>query len=692
MAGIQLVAEQLTTSLIVPGIIQQLHFSQNQAKLQINNTFIPTGINHAFIKEEYRNANLSGFRWVHETSDTDTSGGFGLFRFVADDQTGTEIFSVNNLGNLIFNAPVFIDNLSVSGDIDMDNFGIVSLRDPVAAQDAATKAYVDSVAGQISNPYSLGNNLTFNWSYSAPSNPSEYEFVNNFTDSQQDKIYRNRVLVGGRGWSIDHTIVGNSDLNGIYEIKFQGTSIPTLIPFRIEAFPFASTTIYFDGDLFLNNNKISNLADPTNSQDAATRAFVLSSISAGTVTLNGAVSGSGNVGTTITTTFNLTLDQIPVPVASVDFNNQSLTNVLGITVGIGKINFAGGGTITAATSSPHDITFTTFDTPSRYRFFHGSATTPACDIYSTSVICAPRIDPVSNDFMRFVLWSDRSDFYTQQASSYGLGFGTLSSLNVLINQIGNTSASFLWRTGDASTSGSPFSTTSIELMRLTGTGFLGIGTSTPNAPLQFVNAVNNRIITLNETANNQHQFLGFGVNTNILRYQVDATTTDHVFYAGISSSASNEVFRIKGTGVYKGKRSSGCMYWQNNGTTTTMTANTFAKCNGTTTSVSLVEFTMPANNRLTYTGTETIDAFVHGSIAGSLPSFGAAIGYVIFKNGVEVTPSRMYFTTSGANYLQCVSVNTKLSLSTNDYIELYVSSSTGAAVTTSWMSLIVSET
>jgi hypothetical protein len=53
---------------------------------------------------------------------------------------------------------------------------------------------------------------------------------------------------------------------------------------------------------------------------------------------------------------------------------------------------------------------------------------------------------------------------------------------------------------------------------------------------------------LYELANNDNQYFGFGTNPSTLRYQVDATTTDHVFYAGSSSTVSNELMRIKGNG------------------------------------------------------------------------------------------------------------------------------------------------
>ncbi len=81
-----------------------------------------------------------------------------------------------------------------------------------------------------------------------------------------------------------------------------------------------------------------------------------------------------------------------------------------------------------------------------------------------------------------------------------------------------------------------------------GLGFVGIGTSTTNAPLQFANAVANRKAVLYENANNDHQFYGFGVNPGALRYQVEGVGSNHVFYAGLTSGSSKELFRISGNG------------------------------------------------------------------------------------------------------------------------------------------------
>jgi hypothetical protein len=79
-------------------------------------------------------------------------------------------------------------------------------------------------------------------------------------------------------------------------------------------------------------------------------------------------------------------------------------------------------------------------------------------------------------------------------------------------------------------------------------GYVGIGNASPHAPLQFVNTSASRKIVFYESADNDHQYFGFGTNPAILRYQVSSTTSNHVFYAATSETNSTELFRIKGTG------------------------------------------------------------------------------------------------------------------------------------------------
>lgn len=120
------------------------------------------------------------------------------------------------------------------------------------------------------------------------------------------------------------------------------------------------------------------------------------------------------------------------------------------------------------------------------------------------------------------------------------GFGT--NTNALRYQVSTTAADHVFYAGSSTT-------TSNELMRIKGNGNVGIGTATPNAPLQFASTFANRKIVLYEPGpNDDHQFYGFGINSAILRYQVSNVAADHVFYAAASATTSTELMRIKGNG------------------------------------------------------------------------------------------------------------------------------------------------
>ncbi len=78
-------------------------------------------------------------------------------------------------------------------------------------------------------------------------------------------------------------------------------------------------------------------------------------------------------------------------------------------------------------------------------------------------------------------------------------------------------------------------------------GNVGIGTATPNAPLQFANTLANRKIVLWEDANNDHEYYGIGINGSMMRYQSHGVN-GHAFYNGTSATTSTELMRILANG------------------------------------------------------------------------------------------------------------------------------------------------
>lgn len=145
----------------------------------------------------------------------------------------------------------------------------------------------------------------------------------------------------------------------------------------------------------------------------------------------------------------------------------------------------------------------------------------------------------------FVYDTDLSAFYFfngvlwQPFTTSSTGWNTIGNTSTIAstNFIGTTDAvDFVTRTNN------------LERMRVTSAGNVGIGNPNPNAPLQFASLVGNRKIVLFEATNNDHQFLGFGINGSILRYQVDQASANHVFYAGSGATTSNELMRIQGNG------------------------------------------------------------------------------------------------------------------------------------------------
>lgn len=111
--------------------------------------------------------------------------------------------------------------------------------------------------------------------------------------------------------------------------------------------------------------------------------------------------------------------------------------------------------------------------------------------------------------------------------------------------------------GSGSLSGATTVTQGANALNFSGTGVttfnsgnVGIGITTPNAPLQFATTIQNRKIALYDNFNNDHQFYGLGVNGGMLRYQIDSnlSSTSHAWFAGSTATTSVELMRLTGIG------------------------------------------------------------------------------------------------------------------------------------------------
>lgn len=128
-------------------------------------------------------------------------------------------------------------------------------------------------------------------------------------------------------------------------------------------------------------------------------------------------------------------------------------------------------------------------------------------------------------------------------------------------------------------------------------------------------------------------------------------------------------------------QSYGGLYISSSAATTPAIATTALKVLGTTTATNLRNFTMPTNNRLYYTGTP--DIHVHGviSFTSSTASANKTLSYYAYHyddsgaSGSTLAHSKMQRRHSSTD-LGTGALHFDVTISTNDYIELWVANDT----------------
>src|SRR3989338_1308643 len=97
---------------------------------------------------------------------------------------------------------------------------------------------------------------------------------------------------------------------------------------------------------------------------------------------------------------------------------------------------------------------------------------------------------------------------------------------------------------------------------------------------------------------------------------------------------------------------------------------------GTTTAVSLFRMTSPADNRLTYTGSQTRSFQVMCSLTATQPSSNKFFSFYIAKNGVILPESRQEVKLINSTDQGPVTLSCRVTLAPSDYIEVWVENET----------------
>lgn len=118
---------RVNPEVLVLGSLQQFSFDAPRSVFEIANTFAPTALIPSRNIEEFRNSNLSGYRFVQESSILGNSGDFSLEKFEQAQEQGDRILSFIEAS----------DNLQLEKILNANNKRIVNVpEEPQGDQDA----------------------------------------------------------------------------------------------------------------------------------------------------------------------------------------------------------------------------------------------------------------------------------------------------------------------------------------------------------------------------------------------------------------------------------------------------------------------------------------------------------------------------------------------------------------------------
>jgi len=225
MALSSITVSGVTPDLSILGDNQRFRYIDQLNSFQLQGDFVPTALIPSQMNLEFSNDTLSGFRINHSTTNTDTFGSLTFQSFVNAQAVGQDLVTFKQDGTINFIAPTTFNSFSFSGDLDMNSFRIVNMADPINPQDAATKQFVlNEVSG--GSPITLTGAVT------------------------------------GTGTGTINTTLTDITTSQITDFNVAVTS------FRLDEFVAPNVS------LDMGTQLITNVLDPVNLQDAATKKFV----------------------------------------------------------------------------------------------------------------------------------------------------------------------------------------------------------------------------------------------------------------------------------------------------------------------------------------------------------------------------------------------------------------------------------
>ncbi len=560
-----------------------LYSSNYDASFITKNTTVPIVGNNSTINYKMLNSSNGGYKLTHTIASAGIGGGLGTLSVDAISTFGNVINFINfgfssltagpgvagGVPNTTFGAVTedsLLATVSVNGGVQ--NVPNESTCFRAISSDNSTKIELKNIAsnGHLyelrSNSdgsfnildrtlnvsrFDIGvdGNIIFNWAYDSSVNPAPYQLINRLNDSQVSKNFKYRVLTDNssvREWNHDYTLIGNSDLNGIYQLNYKALS-STYTPLSIAIYPFASSQnlMSITVPLDMGGFEVRNALNPTTPQSLATKSYVDSAMGNNLnlprlgIGLNPSVDGRIQFA-------NILMD-----------NKISLFNNTGNDYNQSGLGYSALGTLYHAPLS------------SSHTFYLGNNTTIPLRVNALGIQIS-ELRPIDSDYRRIMFYDEGENLH----QIYNIGIKTLDGTNHAIHsQVSNFQAAFTWGYGLTSVS-------SFELMRLdnnkliVNNGKLTISESTnltswdltPISNGEFSlgksdvtvnkftftsNALSSTFSILNPDSSAVSYFK-VGTNTDSIELGYDGLN-DYSFFNLVGSSNDRFAFRVNGTGI-----------------------------------------------------------------------------------------------------------------------------------------------